>query len=418
MSSILLNGDTSGTLTLTVPAVAGTNTITLPAATGTIITTASTSGVPNTISWQSVQTTGFTAVAGNGYPCNTTSAAFTVTLPLSPSAGNMVSIIDYAGTAATNNITINPNGNKINGNTVSAYISVNRESVNLVYIDSTQGWLAYSDAYSTTAPLPQPYTLTYLAIGGGSGGGANIGSGGGGGGGGDAVYNTYSTLPGVVYTVTLGSGGAAGAVGNATTLSATGLGTITAAGGTCITTYSSTVGTNGGNSGQIINGVSTSYTGGTTAGTNSALNVVGGGGAGSAANGGNGTAGGASGAGGNGYASTITGSNLNYGGGGSGGASGGGSCSIAPGGAGGGGAGQLGTGGTAVAGTVNTGGGGGGAGGQYNVAAGTSAAGGSGVVIISVPTANYTGITTGSPTVTTNGSNTVMKFTTSGSYTA
>jgi hypothetical protein len=34
-------------------------------------------------SWQSVQTTGFTAVAGEGYPCNTTSAAFTVTLPAS-----------------------------------------------------------------------------------------------------------------------------------------------------------------------------------------------------------------------------------------------------------------------------------------------------------------------------------------------
>ena len=33
-------------------------------------------------------------------------------------------------------------------------------------------------------------------------------------------------------------------------------------------------------------------------------------------------------------------------------------------------------------------------------------------------TANYTGTTTGSPTVTTNGSNTVMKFTSSGSYTA
>jgi hypothetical protein len=35
-----------------------------------------------------------------------------------------------------------------------------------------------------------------------------------------------------------------------------------------------------------------------------------------------------------------------------------------------------------------------------------------------VPTANYSGITTGSPTVTTNGSNTVIKFTSSGSYRA
>jgi hypothetical protein len=40
------------------------------------------------------------------------------------------------------------------------------------------------------------------------------------------------------------------------------------------------------------------------------------------------------------------------------------------------------------------------------------------VIIISVPTANYTGVTTGSPTITTNGSNTVIKFTSSGSYTA
>jgi hypothetical protein len=35
-----------------------------------------------------------------------------------------------------------------------------------------------------------------------------------------------------------------------------------------------------------------------------------------------------------------------------------------------------------------------------------------------VPTTNYTGTTTGSPTITTNGSFTVIKFTASGSYTA
>jgi hypothetical protein len=44
--------------------------------------------------------------------------------------------------------------------------------------------------------------------------------------------------------------------------------------------------------------------------------------------------------------------------------------------------------------------------------------GGSGVVILSVPTIAYSGITTGSPTVTTSGSNTIIKFTSSGSYTA
>jgi hypothetical protein len=40
------------------------------------------------------------------------------------------------------------------------------------------------------------------------------------------------------------------------------------------------------------------------------------------------------------------------------------------------------------------------------------------VVILSVPTGNYSGTTTGSPTVTTSGSNTIIQFTASGSYTA
>lgn len=37
MSSVVISGDTSGTVSLTVPAVAGTNTATLPAATGTVM---------------------------------------------------------------------------------------------------------------------------------------------------------------------------------------------------------------------------------------------------------------------------------------------------------------------------------------------------------------------------------------------
>jgi hypothetical protein len=53
------------------------------------------------LSWQSVQTTGFTASAGNAYPCDTTSAGFTVTLPATPSAGDQVQLVDYAGTFDT-----------------------------------------------------------------------------------------------------------------------------------------------------------------------------------------------------------------------------------------------------------------------------------------------------------------------------
>ena len=39
MASIKLQGDTSGELTISAPAVAGTNTLTLPASTGTLLTT-------------------------------------------------------------------------------------------------------------------------------------------------------------------------------------------------------------------------------------------------------------------------------------------------------------------------------------------------------------------------------------------
>lgn len=50
MSSIVVSGDTSGTVTLTVPAVAGTNTITAPALTGNmLVSTAVSSSILATV---------------------------------------------------------------------------------------------------------------------------------------------------------------------------------------------------------------------------------------------------------------------------------------------------------------------------------------------------------------------------------
>jgi len=68
-----------------------------------------------------------------------------------------------------------------------------------------------------------------------------------------------------------------------------------------------------------------------------------------------------------------------------------------------------------TAGTANTGGGGGGGGDEDSSIYGAS--GGSGVVILRLPTASYSGTTTGSPTVTTDGTDTILKFTGSGTYT-
>ena len=91
--------------------------------------------------WQAVQSTGFTAAAGKGYFCNTSSAAFTVTLPGSPSLGDEVSIVDYAGTADTNNITIGRNSLKIMGSAADLTVAIERAAFTLVYSDSTYGWL-------------------------------------------------------------------------------------------------------------------------------------------------------------------------------------------------------------------------------------------------------------------------------------
>jgi hypothetical protein len=91
------------------------NTITIGKSGDTVTVASGATFVGGGISWQSVQTTGFTAVAGNGYFCNTTSAGFTVTLPATPSAGDQVQLVDYAGTFDTNALEIDPNGEDIEG---------------------------------------------------------------------------------------------------------------------------------------------------------------------------------------------------------------------------------------------------------------------------------------------------------------
>jgi len=92
-------------------------------------------------SYQAVKTSGFTAVAGEGYFCNTSSAAFTATLPAG-TLGDEITFIDYAGTFDTNNLTIAPNGSeKIMGTAASLTVSIERAGLTLVYTDGTQGWL-------------------------------------------------------------------------------------------------------------------------------------------------------------------------------------------------------------------------------------------------------------------------------------
>jgi hypothetical protein len=124
-------------------------TLVLPPATGTVDQVIVTDGsgnlsfVDNTggTSWVAVKTSLFTAVAGEGYFCDTSSAAFTATLPATPTLGDEVTFVDYAGTFDTNNLTVGRNSENIQGSAADLTVSVERAGLTLVYSGATQGWL-------------------------------------------------------------------------------------------------------------------------------------------------------------------------------------------------------------------------------------------------------------------------------------
>ena len=380
-------------------------------------------------SWQAV-TTGatLTAVAGRGYPINTTSNACTVTLPAG-SVGDVVEIIDYAGTADTNNITIAANGSeKIQGATLDQVMQSEREGVRLVYVDATQGWVVGTTGYVGTtvfAPFSASggtettsgsYTIhtyttssTFTVSGGTSktieyliiaGGGSGDVTGGGGAGGhleGTHVASTAGGNGSGVYTVTVGAGGTGGNRGAGTSGENSSItGETAAVGGGIGASDDGTdapavggSGGGGGGSGATLTGAAGTtdqgYAGGDGLAYRGAPNFdwSGGGGGGAGAVGANSAYAAVAGAGGAGKSNSYSGASVQRAGGGGGGAYDYGTSGTA-GAAGAGGGGRGGAENQSPhAGTVNTGGGGGACGltssGNYN---GTGKAGGSGLVII------------------------------------
>jgi hypothetical protein len=243
-------------------------------------------GRTGTVDWcTTAKTAPFTGVSGKGYFVNTTCGAVTVTLPATPSAGDIISIKDYARTAGTNNINFCRNGSKMDGVCSNSGINTNGESTTLIYVDGTKGWTSILD--STTSEYGAIYinatggtvttcgdykihtftsdgcfsvsevgnpagstTVDYLVVAGGGGNG--VGSGGGAGGAGGArmssgtASGSYTASPlgscvaalpvtATTYPITVGGGGTGSP--SPSTPSATGTGsnsvfsTITSAGG-------------------------------------------------------------------------------------------------------------------------------------------------------------------------------------------
>jgi hypothetical protein len=145
------DSDNSNYVALHAPTTVASNyTLTLPATTGSANQVLQTDGSGNlsfaTVSggaaWQAVVTsTTLTTVSKQGYFINTSSNAITATLPTSPTLGDFISFIDYAGTFDTNNLTVARNGHKIQGDASDLTVATERAGFTLVYVDATQGWL-------------------------------------------------------------------------------------------------------------------------------------------------------------------------------------------------------------------------------------------------------------------------------------
>lgn len=379
------------------------------------------------ISWQSTaKTANFTAAASEGYFVDTNAGAITVTTPASPSVGDEFIITDLRGTFGTNKLTITPSGSdKIKGTTDAKDITENNANVRMVYSGSTYGWLVVTSAAVDAVPVTKTYNVQYLVVAAGGGGGGDNGGGGGAGGYRANASKDFQLIAGTTYTITVGTGGLGGH--NDPVPGGSGNPQGNSGGNSIFSTITSAGG--GGGASSSNNGVDGGSGGGGgqggTAGSGNVPSVSpsqgnpgangGGSGTGTGGGGGGANASGSGTSGGNGTANSITGSSVTYAGGGGGGEDQAASGNAGPGGSGGGGNGS--NSGNGTPGTDGLGGGGGG--GEQNGAA-IGGQGGDGIVILRMLDSDYSGTTTGTPTVTTGvgGTDTVIQWTSSGSYTA
>ena len=240
------------------------DTFTIPS--GVTITnngTANGFGATGAVNWQTtVKTSGFTAVAGEGYFVDTTSGAISINLPAG-TAGAVVGFKDYANTFDTAAVTLVQNGSdKVGGSTVNPTLQTEGLAITLVFVDSTKGWLVTDDGLQSSAVVasyvaatggntvltngdfkthiftsPGTFcvssagnaqgsnTVDYLVVAGGGGAGAY--NSGGGGGGGFRISNSTGcvpaptmspliapaglSVPATAYPITVGAGGAGAA---------------------------------------------------------------------------------------------------------------------------------------------------------------------------------------------------------------
>ena len=130
------------------------DTITIPSGV-TISNSGTASGFGSTgeVSWNTTKITAdpSTAASGVGYFTDTSGAAFNLTLPASPSAGNVVAVADYGNTWNTKNLTILRNGSNIEGSASDFVCNQQGATITFVYVDATKGWVCTNSGNSSQA---------------------------------------------------------------------------------------------------------------------------------------------------------------------------------------------------------------------------------------------------------------------------
>ncbi|MDP7367331.1 MAG: hypothetical protein QGH83_08720 [Candidatus Pacebacteria bacterium] len=81
------------------------------------------------------------ALNGKAYFCDTSAAAWTMTLPANPTAGDTIWIVDAKGTFATNNLTLAGNGKNIHRQAADVTMNISDVSKMLIYHNATNGWI-------------------------------------------------------------------------------------------------------------------------------------------------------------------------------------------------------------------------------------------------------------------------------------